>query len=187
MTTHTAGRAGGRKKLQIWAIVAALCAQTSLVFAQSATAPVLTAAFLFSFAKFTAWPADTLKPTQDLSLCVVGDSAVRDALEQTIEGHAIDGHQLTVRILKADSSPASCHLLFVSASEVTRAELMLTAAKESSMFTVSDAERFADSGGVAQLVREKDRMRFTVNLTAARRARLTLSSRLLSLARVIQE
>jgi hypothetical protein len=165
----------------------ACCAQTSPALAQSATAPILTAAFLFNFAKFTEWPRDALAPGQELMFCVVGDNAVREALERTVEGHAIDSHQLTVRIVKPDGSPSGCHLLYVAGSEGARAGLLLASAKGSAMLTVSDAEHFAQTGGIAQLVRERDRMRFTVNLGAARHARLTLSSRLLSLANVIQE
>ena len=175
----------GRRLLTVGMAVA-MCAPAPAA-AQTATAPVLTAAFLFSFAKFTEWPREVLAPGQDLSLCVVGDAAVRDALEQTIEGHAINGHQLTVRMLKPDGAAASCNLLYVSASEVPKAEALLAGAKQASIFTVSDRERFAETGGIVELVRENDRMRFTVNLTAARRVRLTLSSRLLTLAKVIQE
>ncbi len=163
-----------------------LCARAA-VLAQSATAPVLTAAFLYSFAKFTEWPADSLAPGQDLSLCVVGDRAVRDALIQTVEGHALDGHQLTVQLVDPGGQASSCHLLYVGASEMPRATSLLREARGAAVFTVSDAERFAESGGVAQLVRDKDRMRFTVNIAAAGRARLRLSSRLLSLAKIVEE
>jgi hypothetical protein len=58
--------------------------------------------------------------------------------------------------------------------------------KDMPVFTVSDADNFAESGGVAQLILEKERMRFAVNVPAATRARLQLSSKLLSLARIRQ-
>lgn len=183
--SRTTGRRLGRLSGAVLAL--ALCAPTVTLLAQSATAPVLTAAFLYSFTKFTEWPADALAPGQDLSLCVVGDRAVRDALVQTVEGHALDGHQLTVQLVDPAGQAGSCHLLYVSAGEMPRAASILSRARGAAVFTVSDADRFAESGGVAQLVRDKDRMRFTVNVAAARRARLTLSSRLLSLAKIIQE
>lgn len=185
MTARRRPTGGWRRRLVAVATLAVL--STDLALAQSTTAPVLKAAFLFSFVKFTEWPRTALPPGRQLSLCVVGDTAVADALQQTIEGHTVDGRQLTVRILEPDGSPESCNLLYVSASEVARSGSLLASAKAGPIFTVSDAERFAESGGVAQLVREGDRMRFTVNLGAARRARLTLSSRLLSLAKVLAE
>ena len=88
--------------------------------AQSATAAALTSAFLYNFAKFTEWPADSLAPGQRLALCVLGDNAVAGALEQTIKGHAIESHELTVELLKPDASARSCHLLYVSGLDEKR-------------------------------------------------------------------
>jgi hypothetical protein len=55
------------------------------------------------------------------------------------------------------------------------------------VFTVSDADKFAQSGGVAQLIVENDRMRFAINRDAAQRARLLLSSKLLTLATLVKD
>ena len=55
------------------------------------------------------------------------------------------------------------------------------------MFSVSDREKFAESGGVAQLILENNRMRFAINLAAAQRARLQISSKLLSLATIVKD
>ena len=57
--------------------------------AQTAAISKVKAAFLYNFAKFAEWPAETLPPGQRLQLCVVGDDAVADALEETIRGRAI--------------------------------------------------------------------------------------------------
>ena len=55
------------------------------------------------------------------------------------------------------------------------------------MFTVSDANNFAESGGVAQLIVENDRMRFAINIASAQRGRLNISSKLLSLAKIVKD
>jgi hypothetical protein len=147
----------------------------------------LKAAFLYNFAKFSEWPAGVLVPGQRLAMCVVGDAAVADALGETIKGHAIDGHELTVTVLKVDQSASGCHLLYVSASEAKRSAAVLLAVRGLSVFTVSDADRFAESGGVAQLIVENDRMRFAINFDAAQRGRLKISSKLLSLAKIVKD
>jgi hypothetical protein len=147
----------------------------------------LKAAFLYNFAKFSAWPADVLARGQRLTMCVVGDGAVADALGQTIAGHAIDGHELIVAILKVDESASGCQLLYVSGAEIKRAAALLTGAMDGSVFTVSDADKFAESGGVAQLIVENDRMRFAINLDAAQRGRVHLSSKLLALAKIVKD
>jgi uncharacterized protein DUF4154 len=170
------------------ALAALLLLWCAPVRAQGVTAPALKAAFLYNFANFTEWPADSLAPGQRLSLCVLGDNAVADALEQTIKGRGVDNHELTVTVIKAaDGAMLSCHLLYVSALDAKQSAHLLEALTSSSVFTVGDGDRFAETGGVAQLILENGRMRFAVNVGAARRARLKISSKLLSLARIIKD
>lgn len=169
------------------AMFAALLLSSAPVVAQGVTAPALKAAFLYNFANFAEWPADALAPGQPLSLCVVGDNAVADALEQTIRGRGIDHHELTVEVIKADGPIGSCHLLYVSGLDAKRAGQLLDSLKNTSIFTVSDGDRFAEMGGVAQLILENGRMRFAVNVGAAHRANLRISSKLLSLATIIKD
>jgi hypothetical protein len=169
-------------------VLATMCLSLSAhTYAQSATAAALTSAFLYNFAKFTEWPSDALAPGQRLALCVIGDNAVAGALDQTIKGHTIESHELTVELLKPDASARACHLLYVSGLDEKRSLQLIDNLKATAVLTASDADRFAELGGVAQLILENGRMRFTINVTAAQRARLQLSSKLLSLARIIKD
>ena len=59
--------------------------------------------------------------------------------------------------------------------------------QKTTVLTVSDIDRFARRGGVIGLVLEGDRIRFEVNLKAAERAQLRLSSDLLKLASIVRE
>jgi hypothetical protein len=170
------------------AVLATMTLSSSLrSSAQSATAAALTSAFLYNFAKFTEWPSDSLPPGQRLTLCVIGDNAVADALGLTIKGHAIEGHELTVEVLKTDASARSCHLLYASGLDEKRSLQLIENLKAATVLTASDADRFAELGGVAQLILEGGRMRFVINVSAAQRARLQLSSKLLSLARIVKD
>jgi len=155
--------------------------------AQTNTGDTLKAAFLYNFAKFAEWPADALSPGQPLALCVMGDHFVAFALEKTIQGHAVEGHQLTVEVLQPDSPIRTCHLLYVSPAAARQSAQLLDSLKESPVLTVGDTDTFAEQGGVAQLVFGRDRMRFVINVTAAQRARIALSSQLLSLAKIVKE
>jgi hypothetical protein len=162
-------------------------AYASQAASQTATVPSLKAAFLYNFAKFAEWPADVLAPAQRLSLCVVGDNAVADAIENVIKGQAVEGHELTVNVLKADGPIRSCHLLYIGGLDAKGFHQFLAVLQGAPVLTVSNGDKFAESGGVAQLIMENDRMRFAINVAAAQRARLRLSSRLLSLATIIKD
>jgi hypothetical protein len=155
--------------------------------AQSVPAVTLKAAFVYNFVKFTEWPVNSLGRGDRLSLCVVGDSGVADALQKTIEVGGVDGHPLSVEMIAPDGPLRTCHLLYTSGLDGKRTGQLLSVVKNTSVFTVSDVEHFAEMGGVAQLIQENNRLRFAVNTDAAQRARLKISSRLLTLAEIVKD
>lgn len=154
---------------------------------QDVTEVALKAAFIYNFAKFTDWPADALPNGAPLVACVLGDPAVADALERTVRGRQASGHGIEVLLLRApEKELKSCHLLYVSGVPASQATDVAAALRTAPVLTISDIETFASNGGVAQFFVENGKMRFTINLGAARRARLQLSSRLLALAVVVE-
>jgi uncharacterized protein DUF4154 len=175
------------RRLVVTAAIAG-CTCTSFASAQTATAPALKAAFLYNFAKFTEWSAEALAPGEPLVLCVMNDRAVGEMLADLTKGHSIDGHALVVSTMKADSTAlAPCRLLFASGLDAAQSATLLESVAGKPVLTVSDLDKFAERGGVAQLVVDKGTMGFSVNLEAMRRARILLSSKLLSLARIVKD
>jgi hypothetical protein len=63
--------------------------------AQDVTEPALKATFIYNFAKFTTWP-DALPTSEPWVICVLGDTAVGDALTRAVEGRALAGHAMKV-------------------------------------------------------------------------------------------
>ena len=156
--------------------------------AQTATAPVLKAAFLLNLAKFVEWPADVVPAGGPITLCVSGDPAVAEPLADSVKGHTIEDHPLAVRRLAAnDGALRGCQLLYMSGLDAPRTAKLIESLAGVAIFTVSDLDRFAQTGGVAQLFVDGDRLRFAINVDAAQRARLRLSSKLLSLARIVRD
>jgi hypothetical protein len=54
-------------------------------------------------------------------------------------------------------------------------------------FSISDCNHFARLGGVANFFVQDGRLRFAINVDAARRASLRISSRMLALAQIVQD
>ena len=65
---------------------------SAAVSAQSAPEPALKAAFLYNFAKFAEWPADAA-PADPLTICVLADAAIANALDETVKGRTIDARK----------------------------------------------------------------------------------------------
>jgi hypothetical protein len=144
-------------------------------------ADAVKAAFLLNFARFSEWPADSDRGP--LIFCVAGDRPLEEALTDTLRGQTMNGRTLEVQHVATAMDAARCHVLYVDAS----AESMIGALHHLPILTVSEMPRFADSGGIIELGVEHGKMRFAVNVDVASRSGLKLSSRFLSLARIVTE
>jgi uncharacterized protein DUF4154 len=156
--------------------------------AQSITAPELKAAFLANFSKFTDWPDDALADGRVFTFCIVDDKAVVDALEKLLGEHPVQGQPpVSVRLVRLDATIRSCQVLYVGKLNAKDSAHLFEMLKGVSIFTVGDDERFAEAGGVAQFILVNGRMRFAINVAAAQRVHLSLSSKLLSLATLVKD
>lgn len=173
--------ASERGVARVTACIAACLLYASTAATQNVTEPSLKAAFIFNFAKFTAWPTDTLPPTGSFTACVLGDTSVYRALERTVRDRQVSGHGVIVVQNPLEGPLRACHVLYVSGVAPNRIATILTAVRGLAVLTISDMDDFAIQGGVAQMFVENGRMRFDLNFDVARRSRLQLSARLLVL------
>jgi hypothetical protein len=165
--------------------VLGLCALASLASAQTAAPEVaVKAAFLYNFAKFTQWPG--LPAAAPIGLCVAGQDRIAASLAETVRGQTISGHALEVHRPADRQGWQSCQLLFIADADEQWVASALGGITMQPVLTVSDNKGFSQSGGIIELYVEDGRVRFAINIDAAERSGLQLSSRLLGLAKVVR-
>jgi hypothetical protein len=170
-----------RRLLLAAGLTVAACTVTT---AQSATAAVLTAAFLFNFAKFTEWPADAPRDGP-ITICVAGDPDVVSALERIVRGRPLAGRDVAAS--NVSGGWRGCHVLYLTGLDAAHSQRIVDELKGAPVLTVSDREGFTEQGGIVGLVADGGKIRFKINTDAAERARLRLSSRVLILATVVKD
>ncbi len=144
------------------------------------------AAYLFNFLKFVEYPGESFAdPLAPIVIGVVGDDPFGNALPQVVIGKTVQGRDLVIRMYRSGEDLRGAHILFISASERRRLPMILTSLHGSSVLTVADTEGFLDAGGMIQFLTENGRVRFAINVDATGRAKLKMSSKLLSLAKVV--
>jgi len=145
------------------------------------------AVFLFNFAQFVDWPAEAF-PAADtpVVICVLGNDPFGPALDQTVRDERLGGRPFQVRRYQSVDEIKTCHILFISRSEGDRPQAILTGLKQRPILTVSDADRFAERGGMIRFVTDRNRIRLQLNLAATEAAHLTISSKLLRVAEIIR-
>jgi hypothetical protein len=144
------------------------------------------AVFLLNFARFVEWPPEAFAgPQAPLVIGVLGDDPFGDYLDETVRGEKVNDRPFVVQRYHHVEEMDGCHVLFISRSEAGRLDSVLAALKGRSILTVSDMDGFAQNGGMIRLVTENNRIRLRINVDAADAARLTISSKLLRLAKIV--
>lgn len=148
----------------------------------SSEAPVK-AAFLYNFTKFVEWPdAAFAQPSAPFVVCAFADAAFRTELEAILQNEQVRGRQITIAPASLED-PRGCHMAYFAPGEAERQGRMLIALKGLPILTVGEGRRFLEQGGQIAFLVENDRVRFAISRRAAETARLTVSSKLLRVAR----
>jgi len=169
-------------------VLAALLMLAALpICAQAPTEYEVKAVFLFNFSQFVDWPAAAFGDNRSpLVIGVLGTDPFGAMLDDIVRGETVNGRSLEVRRYQSLEQLGACHILFIDRSQQARLEAILAALKGRSVLTVGDFEGFAQRGGVIRFVTVGNRIRLRVNLAAAQAANLTISSKLLRPAQIIE-
>lgn len=169
----------------IWfALPLALLLDTGSLRAQSASKEYqVKAAFLYNFFQFVDWPPEAFpQPQTPLVIGIIGDDPFGAALDQIVRGEKVNGRPMVIMHFHSPAEIKVCHVLFVSRSENGDVREILSALKGRNILTVSDLDDFTRDGGIIRFVTENNKIRFIINMDAAKTANLRLSSKLLSAA-----
>ncbi|MDO9314463.1 MAG: YfiR family protein [Burkholderiaceae bacterium] len=141
----------------------------------------LKAAFLYNFAVYTEWPAEV---GNKLNLCVLGQDPFDGELQQ-LSGKVIGTRSIAVQNMTTRKSITDCQLLYIAPSAIGELPLVLGALNGLRVLVVTDSPGAARDGAAINMAVQNSKILFEVNLKAVQDARLTLSSKLLRLAREI--
>ena len=145
-------------------------------------------AFLYNFAKFVEWPTGSYtSPGAPLSICIVGHDPFDRDIESELQTRQAWGHPVVLLTLRPAEALNNCHMVFIPVTEKDQAGKILQSLEGSTILTVGETAGFAAMGGVINLTVEKSEVRFEVNPLAAGRAHLKISSKLLSLAKLVTD
>jgi hypothetical protein len=146
------------------------------------------AIFLYNFAQFVEWPPVAFPEEETpLVIGVLGEDPFGTDLDDAVKGEKLGHRALLVRRFRRVEDVGACHILFISRSEAPRLERILASLQDRSILTVSDAEGFTSRGGMIRFVTENNKVRMRINLEIAKRAGLTLSSKLLRPADIVTQ
>ena len=141
------------------------------------------ATFLYKFAGFVEWPAASFETaTSPVTLCVLGNDPVASLIDQAAAGRQMGERPIAVRHLQMFERNSACHILYVPGNMPDS----INAAHGTPVLTVTDSAPIGASGSIVTFVVQDNRVRFDIDDAAAAQNNLAISSKLLSLARVVR-
>jgi hypothetical protein len=147
------------------------------------TEAAVKAAFLYNFTKFVEWPeAAFAQPSAPFVVCAFAGAAFRRELEAILQNEQVGARQIAIAPASLDD-PRGCHMAYFAEGDAGRQGRMLDQVKRLPVLTVGEGRRFLEQGGQLAFFLEHDRVRFAISRRAAEAAGLTISSRLLRVAR----
>lgn len=136
------------------------------------------AAYLYNFLKYVEW----LEPVnQTFTICVAGQNPFGGVLDGLTKNERVRGNPVKTEVILGFEP--GCDVIFMPRTSNIPAYLQGAAGMP--ILTVGETPRFIEQGGIVNFFLENGKVRFEINRTAAERARLRISSRLLQLARIV--
>jgi hypothetical protein len=168
-------------------VVAAILSARNVCAQPVASEYQVKAAYLLNFARFVEWPANVLPASSPMQIVIVGNDSFGGALDEVLRGKSVNGHAIQLQHVHWDNVLTSYQIVFISTSEEGHLVQILQYLGNSSVLTVSDIDRFSLRGGAIEFRTVGNRVRFDINRTPALNAQLTISSKLLNVARAVHE
>jgi len=141
------------------------------------------AAFVYNVARYVTWPQST---SGTFLIRILGKGSL-DRAWQELKGKPVHGKSLDVRKSDDLEELTGCQIIFIGAPTRKNISRILLVLQEHPILTISNMNGFAQSGGMVHLFTENDRIRFKINLSAARQSGLKISAQLLKLAKEVIE
>jgi hypothetical protein len=149
---------------------------------------LIKAGFTYNFAKLMDWPANAFpQANSPIVIGVLGADPFGGTLDQVLKGKQANGRDFEVKHLKWGMDLKDCDILFVSSSESAHVDEILHLLRGMPVLTIGEMPGFAQRGGIINFIVEDNKVRFEVNVEAAKQANINISSRLLSLAKIVQQ
>lgn len=155
--------------------------------AQQYTETDLKVAYLYNFTKFVTWPAIAFrKNNSHFVITILGESPVVEILQTALKGKKVKGRAIIIKQISEISEIQNPQILFIpKIANYNVTNIVDECANKHVLLVADHIEYFCELQGIINFTDRQDKYRFEINNKAAIKAGLKISSKLLSLSRII--
>jgi hypothetical protein len=148
----------------------------------------LKAAFIYNFTKFVEWPSPPPPGREGaVTICILGDQKLHATMTM-FEGRKSGSRNVVIIPYRSINDLNRCDLLFVSGTVSEDFTLnTLSSVQGKGVLTIGESKYFSEHGGMIRFITSNGKLAFDINHAAAKKSGLTISSKVLSLARNRQD
>lgn len=145
--------------------------------------------YIVHFAHHLQWPIEVFTGANaPFRICVMGDEQLREPLANRLKHHRVNGRQVVLESVNQGELMRARRCQIVVLGNMERASLLkaVGALEFFPVLTVSDAERFAATGGIVGFSGSGDSVALQLNKTMLDRAELKVGNSLFRLSRELK-
>ena len=148
----------------------------------------LKALFLFNFGGYIEWPPGVFpSPQSPFVIGVLGAAPLDQTLDQIALTKKINGRKIVVQQFNSVADIKPCQILFIARTvPLAQQRQAIESQVGGHVFIVGEIDGFANIGGCANFFVQANKIRFEINLAAAKQQQLKVSSKLLAMAKIVQ-
>lgn len=185
----TAYFTAARSSLVLAALLACLLlVQARQVAAQQVSEYHIKAVFLINLTHFVTWPPAATRAGLPFVIGIYGPDPFGDIIDKAVAGEKKSNRALRIERYTDPAALADldCQILFIHQSRMAEWETLRNRLAGLPVLTVADAAGFPEQGGMVNLLKNEQKIQVEINHRVVQQAGLSMSSKLLSLARIVE-
>lgn len=165
-----------------------LLLQPSWAAAQEVGEYHIKAVFLTNLTHFVNWPAQGEEQEDAFVIGIYGPDPFGSIIDRAVTDERKQNRPVRVERYAqlATIDPRKCRILFIHHAKLAEWEAIRNHIAGFPVLTVADAPGFPEEGGMVNLLKNDRKIQVEINNGAVLKAGLAISSKLLSLARIVQ-
>ncbi len=155
--------------------------------AQQFTEYEVKAAYIFNFTKFINWPESSFdNSTSPYVLGIYGNDPFGEIIKKIIGNRQSNDRKWVVKYYNRPEQIKKCHILFITDVRNSEVNQLLETIENKPILSVGDeVDQFCQQGGIINFTPKNSSKRFEINNKKAKKAGLSISSKLLMLSKII--
>lgn len=141
--------------------------------------------WLEKFSKFIEWP--TTDSLDYFTIAILGDGDINQYLQEIYKNRTIKNKPVRIKVIDKIDNLESCNILFVNAEQAKDLDKVLDKVRSKPILTIGDTQGFAKKGVIINFYLEQNKVRFELNISAAKSSGLDVDFRLLEAAKIIKK